>query len=331
MVENFGEPGAYDAVVFLQTIEHVQDPEAVLAHIRRLLAPGGVATSRLRTCSRSLPPASRGRTIPGTSGSTGRRSSGALRVGLRPVELLGLFHARKLRAHALALAARVGRGSPPSGHHQRSTTGSPRPSRPGLCAAARVASTPRSTSWGSVLARSARASMPTVLGGRGIRAAALGLLALIRLRGCGGGAQTSAVKLGVPAAGRYTGKTSQGLPITLIVAPGGRTLTYLGVEAAWRCTNGETARDTVPHSPSGAVPLKNGAFRGSFTSRAPRRGPPTTCWAATPTVRSPGRFGVGDSHVRHRHVLERHASPGPRRPRSRVDRDELQSRDGRRA
>jgi hypothetical protein len=76
---------------------------------------------------------------------------------------------------------------------------------------------------------------------------------------------TSAVKLGVPAAGRYTGKTSQSLPITLIVAPGGRTLAYLGVEAAWRCTNGQTARDTVPHSPSGAVPLKNGAFRGSFT------------------------------------------------------------------
>src|SRR6201996_5259054 len=26
MVENYGETGAYDAVVFLQTIEHVQDP-----------------------------------------------------------------------------------------------------------------------------------------------------------------------------------------------------------------------------------------------------------------------------------------------------------------
>src|SRR5579859_516565 len=42
MVETFGEPGAFDAVVFLQTIEHVQDPKAVLSHFRSLLAPGGV-------------------------------------------------------------------------------------------------------------------------------------------------------------------------------------------------------------------------------------------------------------------------------------------------
>ena len=41
MVENYGERGAYDAVVFLQTIEHVLDPHAVLAHLRGLLAPEG--------------------------------------------------------------------------------------------------------------------------------------------------------------------------------------------------------------------------------------------------------------------------------------------------
>ncbi len=40
MVETHGEPGGFDAVVFLQTIEHVQDPVAVLAHFRSLLAPG---------------------------------------------------------------------------------------------------------------------------------------------------------------------------------------------------------------------------------------------------------------------------------------------------
>ena len=102
--------------------------------------------------------------------------------------------------------------------------------------------------------------------GRLLRAAAPAFLALALLAGCGsGGPQTSRIRLGVPAAGRYVGKTSQGRPITLIVAPGGRALTYLGVEADWRCTNGETARDTVAHSPSGPVPLKNGAFKGSFT------------------------------------------------------------------
>lgn len=115
------------------------------------------------------------------------------------------------------------------------------------------------------MARSARVAMQAIFGRGCLRAIALGLPALIGLSGCGGGAQTSAVKLGVPAAGRYTGKTSQGRPITLIVAPGGRSLTYLGVEADWRCTNGETAQDTVRHSPAGTVPLKNGAFKGSFT------------------------------------------------------------------
>ena len=43
LVETFGDAGAFDAVVFLQTIEHVRDPGAVLEHERELLAPGGVA------------------------------------------------------------------------------------------------------------------------------------------------------------------------------------------------------------------------------------------------------------------------------------------------
>src|SRR5437588_363103 len=43
MVEMYGEPASYDAVVFLQTIEHVQQPKAVLEHFNALLAPGGVA------------------------------------------------------------------------------------------------------------------------------------------------------------------------------------------------------------------------------------------------------------------------------------------------
>ncbi|MBV9471965.1 MAG: class I SAM-dependent methyltransferase, partial [Solirubrobacterales bacterium] len=43
LVETHGDPGGFDAVVFLQTIEHVLDPPAVLEHLRSLLAPGGVA------------------------------------------------------------------------------------------------------------------------------------------------------------------------------------------------------------------------------------------------------------------------------------------------
>src|SRR5688500_12273026 len=41
LVESYGEP--CDAVVFLQTIEHVQDPVAILEHFRSMLRPGGTA------------------------------------------------------------------------------------------------------------------------------------------------------------------------------------------------------------------------------------------------------------------------------------------------
>src|SRR6476659_1541593 len=41
LVESFAEP--CEAVVFLQTIEHVQDAGAILEHFRSMLEPGGVA------------------------------------------------------------------------------------------------------------------------------------------------------------------------------------------------------------------------------------------------------------------------------------------------
>src|ERR1700755_3349663 len=41
LVESFAEP--CDAVVFLQTIEHVADAGAILEHFKSMLAPGGVA------------------------------------------------------------------------------------------------------------------------------------------------------------------------------------------------------------------------------------------------------------------------------------------------
>ena len=96
----------YDAVVFLQTIEHVQDPVAVLRHFRSLLAPG-----RFGVCLDPQPAdarAGRGPTspaTPGTSRSTAPTSSTRSAAPCSAhVELLGLFHARKLRIHELALA-----------------------------------------------------------------------------------------------------------------------------------------------------------------------------------------------------------------------------------
>jgi 2-polyprenyl-3-methyl-5-hydroxy-6-metoxy-1,4-benzoquinol methylase len=105
IVENFGEPGSYNAVVFLQTIEHVQDPGAVLGHIRKLLAPGGMAyvsTPNLLT----LAPAGQAKSdnpwhVKEYRAEEFRELCEAV---FDRAQLLGLFHARKLRAHALALA-----------------------------------------------------------------------------------------------------------------------------------------------------------------------------------------------------------------------------------
>src|SRR3954452_13177812 len=41
--------GDVDAVVFLQTIEHVQDPDAVMAHIRELIGGGSSEAARGRS------------------------------------------------------------------------------------------------------------------------------------------------------------------------------------------------------------------------------------------------------------------------------------------
>jgi SAM-dependent methyltransferase len=105
LVETWGEPGSFDAVVFLQTIEHVQDPAAVLTHLKSLLAPGGtvyVSTPNLLTLAPS-----------GAVKSDNPWHIREYRAAefrelcasvFDSVELLGLFHARKLRVHELALA-----------------------------------------------------------------------------------------------------------------------------------------------------------------------------------------------------------------------------------
>jgi SAM-dependent methyltransferase len=109
MVENWRptppEPASLDAVVFLQTIEHVQDPAGVLRHFRGLLSEGGVAyisTPNVLT----LAPAGEPR-----SGNPWHireyRHDEFAQLCLSvfdEVEVLGLFHARKLRLHAAALA-----------------------------------------------------------------------------------------------------------------------------------------------------------------------------------------------------------------------------------
>ncbi len=104
MVENHGDAGAYDAVVFLQTIEHVQDPVAVLGHFRSLLAPGGcayVSTPNLLTLA--APGAEKSDNPWHVKEYRAHEFEPLCRSVFSDVRMLGLFHARKLRVHELAL------------------------------------------------------------------------------------------------------------------------------------------------------------------------------------------------------------------------------------
>jgi 2-polyprenyl-3-methyl-5-hydroxy-6-metoxy-1,4-benzoquinol methylase len=107
LVETFSEP--CDAVVFLQTIEHVQDPGAILEHFKSMLAAGGgagggvayVSTPNLLTLA---PPGAEKSENPWHLKEYRAAEFRALcEAHFSRVELLGLFHARKLRVHELAL------------------------------------------------------------------------------------------------------------------------------------------------------------------------------------------------------------------------------------
>jgi 2-polyprenyl-3-methyl-5-hydroxy-6-metoxy-1,4-benzoquinol methylase len=104
LVETYGERGRYDAVVFLQTIEHVLDPMQVLEHFRWLLAPGGTAYVSTPNVLTLAPPGATRSDNPWHLREYRHEEFRSLvESAFGSVELLGLFHARKLRAHALAL------------------------------------------------------------------------------------------------------------------------------------------------------------------------------------------------------------------------------------
>jgi SAM-dependent methyltransferase len=102
LVDRFAEQA--DAVVFLQTIEHLGDPAAVLDHFRALVGPGGrvyVSTPNVLTL------APKGAERSGNPWHVHEYRHAEFerlcREHFSAVELYGLFHARKLRAHELAL------------------------------------------------------------------------------------------------------------------------------------------------------------------------------------------------------------------------------------
>jgi SAM-dependent methyltransferase len=102
LVSSFAE--AADAVVFLQTIEHVEDAGAVLEHFRTLVGDGGtvflstpnVLTLAPRGASRSDNPWH-------VHEYRANEFEQLCRRHFAEVEMHGLYHARKLRVHELAL------------------------------------------------------------------------------------------------------------------------------------------------------------------------------------------------------------------------------------
>jgi 2-polyprenyl-3-methyl-5-hydroxy-6-metoxy-1,4-benzoquinol methylase len=96
--------GDVDCVVFLQTIEHVQDPDAVLAHVKRLIGPAGVAYVSTPNVLTLAPP---GAERSGNPWHVREYRADEFRAlcerHFRSVDLRGLFHARRLRVHQWAI------------------------------------------------------------------------------------------------------------------------------------------------------------------------------------------------------------------------------------
>jgi SAM-dependent methyltransferase len=104
LVETFGSADQFDDVVFLQTIEHVQDAKAVLEHFRTLLRPGGVAYVSTPNVLTLAPPGAAKSDNPWHLREYRASEFSELCSSVfSQVEMLGLFHAAKLRVHGVAL------------------------------------------------------------------------------------------------------------------------------------------------------------------------------------------------------------------------------------
>jgi SAM-dependent methyltransferase len=99
LVEEFDQP--VDVVVFLQTIEHIHEPDGLLERISQIAPLSYVSTPNRLTLA---PPGAEKSDNPWHLREYDQAEYRALlEPHFETVELLGLFHARKLRAHELAI------------------------------------------------------------------------------------------------------------------------------------------------------------------------------------------------------------------------------------
>jgi SAM-dependent methyltransferase len=105
LVDGFSEQA--DAVVFLQTIEHLERPGAVLEHFRKLLAGADGGGAVFVSTPNVLTLAPKGAPRSGNPWHVHEYRLHEFRElcaeHFASVEMYGLFHARKLRVHELAL------------------------------------------------------------------------------------------------------------------------------------------------------------------------------------------------------------------------------------
>ena len=102
LVETFDEP--CDAVVFLQTIEHVRNPDEVLERFKTLVGPRGVVYLTTPNVLTLAPEGAEASGNPWHVKEYRLEELHALcEAHFSRVELRGLFHAGKLRAHELAI------------------------------------------------------------------------------------------------------------------------------------------------------------------------------------------------------------------------------------
>ena len=99
LIEQF--EGPCDVVVFLQTVEHVEDPGTLLGRLARAASISYVSTPNRLTLA---PPGAERSDNPWHVREYDLREFRALlEASFSEVRVLGVFHARKLRAHELAL------------------------------------------------------------------------------------------------------------------------------------------------------------------------------------------------------------------------------------
>lgn len=101
LIERFDRP--CDAVAFLQTIEHVHNPGEVLARFARLAPRTFLSTPNVRTLA--PPGAEKSHNPWHVKEYTHAEFESLCRAHFDRVEIYGVFHARKLRLHELALRA----------------------------------------------------------------------------------------------------------------------------------------------------------------------------------------------------------------------------------